>query len=82
MPYSASQASKSWRRARARLPPVNRAVIGDLSDRPSGQEEGLCRLVRSEPGFGQNQAVQRWIEDVNAQWGDAQPRLGQPLARE
>ena len=46
-------------------------VNSDLSDRPLGQEEGLCCLVCGEFGFGQNQAVQRWIEDVNAQWGDA-----------
>jgi hypothetical protein len=44
-------------------------VIGDLSDRRLGQEEGLRCLVCGELGFGQDQAVQRWIEDVNAQWG-------------
>ena len=52
-------------------------VIGDLGDRRWRLEEGLCRLVCAELGVGQDQAVQRRIEDVDAQRRDAEPRLGQ-----
>src|ERR1700731_195853 len=57
-------------------------VIGDLGDRRRRLEEGLCRLVCAELGVSQDQAVQRRIEEVNAQRRDAEPPLGQQLGWE
>jgi hypothetical protein len=51
-------------------------VIGDLGGRWRRREERLCFLVCAELDVSHDQAVQRRIEDVDAQRRDAQPCLG------
>jgi hypothetical protein len=51
-------------------------VIGDFGDCGLVRAEGLGRLVGAEFGLGQDQAVQRRVEDVDTQRRQAEPPLG------
>jgi hypothetical protein len=57
-------------------------VIGDLGDAACGWTEGAGCLVRGELGLCEDQAVEWWVEDVDAQRGDAEASLGLRRCRE
>jgi hypothetical protein len=80
MPYSASQARRSWRRVRTRLPLVN--LASSVTSAIAAGAGGRIARPGAELGVSQDQAVQWRIEHVDAEWRDAQPGLAQHVGRE
>ncbi|CAG6398472.1 hypothetical protein SCOCK_70156 [Actinacidiphila cocklensis] len=57
-------------------------VVGHLCHALWRGHEGLGLLIGGELGLRQDQALQRTVEDVNAQGGHAETRLGQHCGRQ
>jgi hypothetical protein len=77
MPYWASQEIRSSRGAMASRPPVNRGVVGYLGVDVARRLEGEHLRVGAELGLSGDQAVQRRVEDVDAERRDAVAGLGE-----